>query len=321
MQRAKVIVIVSEHNDLHALIIQHMLINSGTEAILVQADRLAYSRPFTWRCYRSSDHGPGDVSLAERITVSEVDAVWWRRSPRCQNHDLIAESSPEDRTLIERSCHAALLGALYPSTGTWISDPWATDRASNKLVQLNAAHYCGFTIPDTLVTQDVDEVGDFLTRHSQVVAKPLTSATGGMPLFTTSVSEQDLASRAVSACPTIYQEYIPGNCHYRVNVFGEDIISFTIESPLLDWRQDMRCACVRPTELPGRLPELIKSYLERLGLHMGIFDFKMSTTGDLYLLELNPQGQFLFLEGLTGYPLAARFTDFLCRIVKEQSPH
>ncbi|MFE6052518.1 hypothetical protein ACFQ6N_17330 [Kitasatospora sp. NPDC056446] len=40
-------------------------------------------------------------------------------------------------------------------------------------------------------------------------------------------------------------------------------------------------------------------------------DLKLTPEGQPVWLEVNPQGQFLFLEPLTGMPLTEHFADFL----------
>ena len=44
-----------------------------------------------------------------------------------------------------------------------------------------------------------------------------------------------------------------------------------------------------------------------------VADIKIDGAGDLVCLELNPQGQFLFVEGLTGMDLTSTFCGFLRR--------
>jgi len=44
---------------------------------------------------------------------------------------------------------------------------------------------------------------------------------------------------------------------------------------------------------------------------MGIFDVKLTDEDEPVFLEVNFQGQFLFIEGLCGIPLADRFAAFL----------
>jgi hypothetical protein len=43
---------------------------------------------------------------------------------------------------------------------------------------------------------------------------------------------------------------------------------------------------------------------------MGIVDLKVTPSGEAVWLEVNPQGQFLFLEGLTGEPLTEHFAEY-----------
>jgi hypothetical protein len=44
---------------------------------------------------------------------------------------------------------------------------------------------------------------------------------------------------------------------------------------------------------------------------MGIFDVKLTDDGEPVFLEINSQGQFLFVEALTDLPLADHFAAFL----------
>ena len=83
-----------------------------------------------------------------------------------------------------------------------------------------------------------------------------------------------------------------------------------IESADLDWRfaNDWK---VTPYELDPALAERLIRVVSLLGLRMGIFDLKLSDEDVPAWLEVNPQGQFLFLEGLCGMPLAQIMAEFL----------
>jgi hypothetical protein len=45
----------------------------------------------------------------------------------------------------------------------------------------------------------------------------------------------------------------------------------------------------------------------------------LTPAGELVWLEVNPQGQFLFLQGITGMPLAEHFADFLIAAANDGS--
>jgi hypothetical protein len=68
---------------------------------------------------------------------------------------------------------------------------------------------------------------------------------------------------------------------------------------------------VAPVELDAVTTGRLGRVLELLGLKMGVVDLKLDPIGEPVWLELNPQGQFLFVEGLTGLDLTGAFSAFL----------
>jgi hypothetical protein len=83
-----------------------------------------------------------------------------------------------------------------------------------------------------------------------------------------------------------------------------------IETERLDWRLDLDTP-ITPVQLEANLERQLADVLKRLGLRMGVADLKITPDGDPVWLELNPQGQFLFIEGLTGMDLTGPFCDFV----------
>ena len=59
--------------------------------------------------------------------------------------------------------------------------------------------------------------------------------------------------------------------------------------------------------------------MQRLGLRYGAADFRVAPDGDLVFLEVNPAGQWLFVEYATGQPIAAALADLLVRLDRERS--
>jgi glutathione synthase/RimK-type ligase-like ATP-grasp enzyme len=249
----------------------------------------------------------------EPVVVGDLDVIWWRRAhtpPRVP----ATVTDEAHRQLIANDSQAAVLGLLLTEfAGTWVSDPAATRRAENKLVQLHAAQAAGFRVPKTLVSQDPDAVARFCrTLDNQVVVKPVRGTRIRPPL--TGLLDDRLlaeeAATAVSLSPAIYQEYVPGRHHVRVHVFGDQVYAAELESDAVDWRADMNIP-VRPTELPAAVEDRLRHVLRLLDLRMGVFDLKRADGGEFVWLEVNPQGQFLFIEGLCGLPLTSALGDFL----------
>lgn len=284
------------------------LAERGHTCRIVEVNRLSGDGHLSWQV----DGEPGTVLDAEGrpIVVRELGLVWCRRMrvpPVVPDH----VRDPEARELIDRNCRAALEGLFMTEfRGRWVSDPRATQAAETKPVQLRAANAAGLRVPRTLVSQDPDRVRRFCEQLGfRVVVKAL-AASRAVPTMTGRVTSEILSDDAIRLTPAIYQELVPGTRHLRVCLFGEQAHAALLESERLDWRfpHDVEAsACELDQATLAKLRQLLKD----LGLRMGMFDLKPAEDGEPVWLELNPQGQFLFLEGLCGMPLGDVCADFL----------
>ena len=165
--------------------------------------------------------------------------------------------------------------------------------------------------PETLVSSDPERIRAFLAGHGGRAVVKVVRGTAAFSIPTRLVTDADLADTAsLQACPAMYQTVVDGAVHLRIHVFGEAVVAVRIESRRLDWRTDLTVPMELVTlerSLAGRLVGLIRD----LGLAMGIIDAKLTDDVTLVFLEINPQGQFLFIEGLTRAPLATTMAAFL----------
>lgn len=216
------------------------------------------------------------------------------------------------RSLIPGECRTALAGMMFSRfRGRWINDPAAEVRADNKLVQIQAARAAGFAVPDTLVSSDPEHIREFVRSHGRRAIVKVVRGTGAFSIPTRLVTSEELTDDAsLEACPAIYQELVEGSAHLRIHVFGSTVVAVRIESPLLDWRPNLEVP-MHPMTLEPSLAVGLTDFVRDLGLAMGIIDAKLLDDGTPVFLEVNPQGQFLFVEGLTKLPLAASMAEFL----------
>jgi glutathione synthase/RimK-type ligase-like ATP-grasp enzyme len=286
------------------------LLNKGIPSQIIEVDKLWEGNSI------NIDFALKEFYLLDKdkniVYVDKLSLIWWRRSVRGQTYHG-SEILEEHKQYLNAEFEASLFGILHAKfIGKWISDPFKTTFASNKIIQTLYARQVGFKLPRTLFSQDYNKIKDFLEEiDHQVIIKPIYGSTT-IPLYTKKIDKSVLAiPEDLSVCPTIYQEYIPGRTHLRINVFGSKIYPFMIETDELDWRQNITIPITY-----GRIsPELeikIFTLLKLLNIQMGIFDFKIhELTGETFFFEVNPQGNFLFLEGVTNFPLADKFADYL----------
>jgi predicted ATP-grasp superfamily ATP-dependent carboligase len=131
-------------------------------------------------------------------------------------------------------------------------------------------------------------------------------------MATVSKTWAELDEADLGLCPGIYQHQIPGQRHLRINCYGDDVVAFAIETEIMDWRRDHSAATTHVALDPGT-EQLCRELIAGLGLRMGVIDAKVLDNGSPCFLEVNPQGQFLFLEAATGFDLTGACAAFLHR--------
>ncbi len=195
---------------------------------------------------------------------------------------------------------AAVGGLLSPLP--YLNHPAAMATAGLKALQLVLAQRVGLHVPCTTVTTDPVLARDLGPR---VVVKALTHHIGGL------VDESDRTgwSRAVS----LTQSRIRPACHVRVTYVDGDLFATRITSPHLDWRRDLTACAYSPARVVGGETEAIHLLMGELDLRYGALDFVVDRYDRWWFLEVNPNGQWLWLEHATGQPITAAVAGALCR--------
>lgn len=299
------ILIVAPDDDVHALRVAQELERIGAPAAIfdwrtaakTSVSSLRYGIDRTRRSVRLLD-GNGAFDL------DEVDAVWTRRvGPATVPASILGV----DRRSFVAAEWRDLLYAMLD--GPHAVSPLDAQRSATKPSQLARAPHAGLTIPDTLITSDPLEAGGFIDEHhGRVVHKTMNSPRDR--LLATLVWEErhrsDLAH--LPLVPTIFQELIEGPRDLRVTIIGTTCYAASIEggasSKHVDSRLDVDAPII-PFELPPALASALVDLLGLLGLTFATIDLKQAWDGTFYFLELNPQGQFLYIEILTGLPIVA----------------
>lgn len=309
--RQPAIAILTRTNDLHALAVRQRVLNDFDAACdIIETDAFSGTDGLSWS-NTSSGNATLPTSQGGRVVISDLDVIWYRRpvSPQFAAGDLL---NPAHVEVVNQSCVSTLHGVLANEfSGTWVSDPDASRRSENKLVQLAAAAAAGFRVPETLISQDPRKIRQFYRSLNGNMVMKTVSPTKSQNLLTLSVIEEYLANdAAMRLCPTIFQEYIAGTRHLRILSCGQSAYAIAIDSPELDWRPNLDVPC-EPVTLDDGIAERLAHVLKLLNLRMGVFDLKWHDNEPVFL-EVNPQGQFLFAEGLTGLDLTGPFANFLC---------
>ncbi|MFB7611272.1 hypothetical protein [Streptomyces gardneri] len=94
---------------------------------------------------------------------------------------------------------------------------------------------------------------------------------------------------------------------------GRRVFVIRIDSGLLDWRKDYSALTCTVADLPNHQTRTLRAYLDQLVLPTRFFDLAVDQAGDYWWLELNPNGQWGWLEESTKLPMAAALADLLAQ--------
>ncbi|NEA50487.1 ATP-grasp ribosomal peptide maturase [Streptomyces sp. SID10815] len=245
--------------------------------------------------------------------LTHVRSVYWRRP----EWPTFSHLEPDDARFAAAQVRFGLGGLLYAmDTPLWVNHPQRIATADYKPAQLALAQRLGLSIPPTLITNDPDEAREFITSVTgDVLFKTLrwTPYTrDGVPVtgWADPVSADEI-DESVRVTPHLFQARVDKIADIRVLVVGRHTFAVRIESDLLDWRKDYSALTYSIEHLPDRVNKALHLYLEFLGLVSGSFDLAVDREGDYWWLELNPNGQWGWLETETGLPMSAAFADLL----------
>ncbi|MFE0460439.1 ATP-grasp ribosomal peptide maturase [Kitasatospora sp. NPDC058965] len=253
-------------------------------------------------------------TLSRTAELSCVRAVYWRRPvwPTFQGCGL----NEDDARFATAQVRYGLGGTLYALDGPlWVNHPLRAAASDYKPTQLASAQRLGLAVPPTIVTNDLDEAKQFITAHDQVIFKTLRWTPyerDGVPVtgWAEPVTATELDA-SVRVAPHLFQVRIDKVADVRVLVVGRRVFAVRIDSGMLDWRKDYSALSYSVVDLPDGLEKALLAFLDHFGLVSGSFDLAIDRTGDYWWLELNPNGQWGWLEGETGLEMSAAFADLL----------
>ena len=313
------IVAVSSPRDGHATAVLQSLRQVGANAALL--DLSDFPKNLSVAMHFNGDgrsrQGTPEFTLGD-LDLSAPVVIWWRRPGHFCLHDEIVD--PVYRSFAYSEADAALSGLWLALDAFWVNHPTREAEASRKVYQLKLAQKLGFAIPTTLVSNNPAEVHTFVQTygHEQVVYKAF-SGTEQAWRETRIMHESEVEFiEAVKFAPVIFQEYIPARVDLRVTVVGDEVFPAAIYSQetsyKFDYRMDMDHARVEPFPLPDAEADRLRRYMSHLGLVYGAIDLRLTPDDRIVFLEINPSGQWLFIEHRTGQPI----TEALVRLLVAQ---
>lgn len=271
----------------------------------------------------------GDDSITQSLEIDgeplhQPAAIWYRRmrspaKPAGMQEGIYQFCLQESR--------AALLGGILTNQTHWMSHPASVWQAEFKPFQLAMAQTIGLRVPRTVITNSPSVIREAFAVFGSMIVKP--TRTGHVvyddkehAIFTSKLLSEHLEHlEGASLSPAIYQELIPKQFDIRVTLVGERIFSAAIDSQsdpeaCIDWRRTENPELPHyPVTLPAEIKRKLIELMKRLGLAFGAIDLVQAPTGDYYFLEVNPNGQWLWIDDKLDFGISDEVADWLSRHV------
>lgn len=252
----------------------------------------------------------------QSVSDEEITGVYFRqpRAPAAPH-----STADADRLFVQRELKETLRGLWrLIDTRKWLNHPRNLWLASNKLEQLAVAEKLGFRIPETCITMSEARLHEFYREHGgRIICKAVkngfshedNTVTLAMTRRVETAFIENFANYA--AVPMIYQREIVKAYDVRVTLISGKLFAVAIHSQErqeteVDWRLwdvgtfDLRHEQIElPKEIAGHC-HAIANYFE---LNFAAIDLVRGIDGLFYFLEVNPNGQWAWIEQKTGYPI------------------
>ena len=281
-------------------------------------DKIRVNFDFNTNTYELTD-------TVKQITINllEIDSVYYRR-PLLNELDYIGGINAEEKHYL-RSELAFILEGIYKvlKNKYWLNNVYDIREAENKIHQLQLAQDIGFKIPQSIVSNQINKLNKFkIAVDDDCIIKPIKS--GNMKsvnepkaVFTTKVKEEQFNDiDRIESFPIYIQSNIHKQYDLRIIVIGTNVYSTQIHSQVnknseIDWRRGQEILEQRVHVLPKIIKKMCIDLTEKLNLSYSAIDMVLDKCGEYVFLEINPNGQWAWIENRLGFPLSRKIVDLL----------
>lgn len=307
----KKVLMLTYGDDPHANSVSNYFDSCGVDYFRIDTEKLIDNYKITF----DSNSSLYKISSDSRSEFIDGDWNIWNR--RLLDPDMIKKAPKNIEEMVFEETQRTWDGLLQSHLGKVVNRPLNQKIANNKINQLVLAKKLGGVyVPNTVVTNDPLVVKEFYEDNDENICFKLQkgivleSSNGYLTVYTNKVSKGDLENvNLVSSHPCLFQEYIEKDFEFRVvstkkGNHSIGIYSQNSDISKVDYRKyDFDNVPYEKINLPIETENFCSNMLNHYNLDFGVFDFIRSENGEDVFLELNPNGQWLWLEDLAKYNL------------------
>lgn len=307
------ILIISQAYDNATSYIEEWLLHLGKQVTVVSD----YNR-IKSICYQISKEGKVSfrigLSNGNTLNLDSIRAVWYRKGTLLFEDKLPDTNDQLSKVIIEHienewlTLREAVILAVQEKfhIGNYFR------RIPNKLETLRIAAQTGWDIPFTLVSSNRNEVVNHFIRKNIIVKniQDTLSTNDGHSLIYQRTKEIKSEELPATFSPSLFQEKIEKKYELRVFFLNGKCYSMAIfsqqdDQTATDFREYNHQHMNRyvPYKLADELESKAIKFMNSMGLNSGSIDIVVTPDERFVFLEVNPNGQFGFVNSACNYHL------------------
>lgn len=247
-------------------------------------------------------------SRGEVITTETCKAIYYRKPvPESLNDNI----ETKYHTFIQKEVFALIEGIVDSFEGITLSKPSKMRLAGNKIFQIPLAISVGFTVPDMCIGNNIEHIAIKEKRIVKPIAVGVIQNDYTKEYVQTNLFDSEIDLSTLKFCPSYFQEYIDKDYEVRITYIDKAGFAVRIDSANnVDWRKKGNNVQYSIIEIPESIDKKCLDFLDKSDMEFGCFDFIIKED-KWYFLELNTNGQWLWLEVETGHNISGEIVRYL----------
>lgn len=268
-----------------------------------------------------------NIGEKESNKIDNLKVVWIRRG-----HIPIIPNSLKNTRWTEylKKEQLSLLTMFELSEDLYCIGSFHKELYNNKLYNLKEASKVGLSIPQTIITNNREDLLSFIDKDKKYITKSLCQSPyiefENYYYYGNGTISVNLDNIPPIFAPSLIQECIEKEVEIRVFFIEEKIFSMAIfsqndESTQLDFRNYNKEKPNRlvPFDLPSSVSEKISLFIKNNEYTTGSIDLILTPENNFIFLEINPMGQYDWLSYNCNYYIDEEIAKTLIRYENKNS--
>ena len=252
-------------------------------------------------------------------SLSNIKSIVFRRTPTKYN---TLKNDPNSPYLNNEKKHFFEGFYLTMQNAKWINPMFATHIAERKLHQLQLANTIGLEVPKSIITNSANKADSFLKNNRKSIIKPISNGLQVLPSKVYSIYTSEIESNyfehvpkeTIFETPVFLQKKITNIADIRATIIANKIFVVKIEKDdnnEVDWRKPNINKKYSIINLPKKLENKLFQINKNLSLTYSAIDLIQMPNKEYFFLEVNPVGEWVWLEKELGLKISEAFINEL----------